>query len=143
MDKTRGFTLIEMLLVMSIIMIVGSFGFKGYLSYYEKRQLDAFLAQLEEDILFTQMHAMTHKEVTDVAFYDNFYRVRTLINAPILVERYFLKDFQIEFTNANMTRKISYNNKGNIRVSGKIIVEFKKQRKTIVFQLGKGRFYYE
>lgn len=142
--NNKGFTLIEMLLVMSVIMVISTLSFYSFQSYCDKKKLDYFMEQLEEDILFAQMTAMTSQRVVYVNFGNEYYTVKDQnIFAKELLKRYYGEGIIVTFLTSSMNKQVVFYPNGNIKKIGKVQVKCKKYKYTIVFQLGRGRFYYE
>lgn len=142
--NNKGFTLIEMLLVMSVIMVISTLSFYSFQSYYDKKKLDYFMEQLEEDILFAQMTAMASQRVVYVNFGNEYYTVKDQnIFAKELLKRYYGEGIAVTFLTSSMSKQVVFYPNGNIKKIGKVQVKYKKYKYTIVFQLGRGRFYYE
>lgn len=64
----KGFTLIEMLLVLFIVMVVSSFVYKISLTITEKQVIDQFLNQVQLDIQSMQALAIEEKKTINVLF---------------------------------------------------------------------------
>jgi len=142
-NNQKGFTLVEMLVVLSIFILVSSVGYFPFQSYYEKKQLDYFVKRLEQDLLFTQLYAISHEKITTLDVYGEFYTIRNALNEPMILRRYYPKEFYIEFYNVNMGKKMIFLANGNIYRSGTVRIHYKNKKRKMVFQLGKGRFYCE
>lgn len=145
-SNQKGFTLIEMLLVLSIIMVISLFSYHSYQSYYHQKKLDNFMEQLEEDLLFTQMMAMSTQKVAYLTFFEDCYIIDYFDNGSRIASsrtRYYGEGIKVEFLTNSMNRTVFYLINGNVREFGKFRVKYKKLKYTVVFQLGRGRFYYE
>lgn len=146
MSNTKGFTLIEMLLVISVIMIISLFNIHSFQSYFEQRKLDDFMEQLEEDLLLAQMLALANQKTSNVVFFDDVYTVNYYENNKNGVKRitrYYPDGIKVEFLTNSMGRTVYFLINGNVKEFGKFRVKYKKRKTTVVFQLGRGRFYFE
>jgi type II secretory pathway pseudopilin PulG len=65
MKKLKAYTLLEMLVVMSIMMIILGIGFNAYASFTETTKFNQDVADLRSDILITQRAAMLLKKEAD------------------------------------------------------------------------------
>lgn len=145
-SKQNGFTLIEMLIVMSVIMLISLFNIHSFQNYMEQKKIDSFMEQLEEDLLYAQMCAMANQAITYVRFYDDRYFIEYYENGSnekTTYCRFYQEGIKIQFLTNSMGKKVIYNPSGNVKEFGKFQVKYKKLKYTVVFQLGRGRFYYE
>lgn len=144
MKRKNGFTFVELLLVLSIVMVVSAVSYFSLRPYNDKRHLDTFMEQLEKDLLFAQMLAMSRQETVRVSFIDDgVYRVITATGEEIMLERHYDEDIIIFFWNTIMSKQVKFLDNGNIQVSGTVKITYKNQMYKLIFHLGKGRFHYE
>lgn len=144
--KQKGFTLIEMLIVLSVMMIISLFSFHSFQSYYERKKLDNFMEQLEEDLLFTQMMAMANQRLTKIFFLEDNYTITYYDNDSSEekeIVKYYGDGIKIDIFTSSMNRMVCFNINGNVKDFGKFRVKYKKRKYYVVFQLGRGRFYIE
>lgn len=140
-NKQRGYSLVEMLLVLSIIMIVSSVTFFQLNSLGSQKKIDYFFEQFRDDMFFAQIHAMGHGQSVKIYFNDKdaSYKIVMVSTGAILVKRDLLPMF--ELNTLPVKGNVSYLGNGGISKSGTIWVSYKDRLFTITFLLGEGRFY--
>jgi competence protein ComGD len=142
MKSEKGFTLIEMLLVLLIVSMLSGIAYVNLIPLYEKKKIEQFFEQLNEDILFMQELAISTNKRTNLQWFPQSHRYiiqQTYEEGPVLV-RYYDRGIQADLhTFPNI---MTYTGSGNINRGGTIYVYYKQKAYKIVFQLGKGRFYY-
>jgi competence protein ComGD len=142
MRKQSGFTLIEMLMVLTIVSVLTVVAFPEMRSLIEVKQINYFIAQFKDDMLYAQQYAMAHKTPVAIVFYheEPTYRI-TEENTfgRILLHRSYSPKLQIKLT--TLQSPLIFSPNGNINKSGTIFVTYGKQTYKIVFLLGKGRCY--
>ncbi|UOY93993.1 type II secretion system GspH family protein [Ectobacillus sp. JY-23] len=136
----QGFTFLETLLVLSIVSILLIVSF-GLYPKYEARVLEHFLEQLQKDIMFMQQTAMSHNIRHRLHWFpsDSRYVITGEGTVAVLVRNYDT-DIQVRFETLSLP--LIYSANGNISRGGTMYVSYKKSIYKVVFQLGKGRFYY-
>ncbi|KHF31150.1 hypothetical protein LR68_00098 [Anoxybacillus sp. BCO1] len=65
----RGFTLIEMLIVLFVVTSIMSFTVPPFQHVLAERQLQYFLEQFRNDMLYAQQYAMSRKKTVAIIFY--------------------------------------------------------------------------
>lgn len=142
--KKNGFTLLEMLIVLSAISILSVVTYFNLSSIYEKQKIDQFINQFSQDILFMQQSAISHRNRHTLRWFPNQAKYSVTSSGetdPVLV-RYYPSDIQVNLN--TFPNPMAYGADGNINRGGTIIVSYKTKTYYIVFQLGRGRFtYYE
>jgi competence protein ComGD len=139
-QNEKGFTLVEMLVVLSITMILLLFPFMQIRKIEDEQKLKLFLQQFQSDLFLAQQNAIINQETTHVYINNGRYELRALLTSPSFIIRQY--DPKIRFTFLTMYT-IDFGIDGNITKSGKIEVEYKNIRYFITFHLGIGRFSYE
>jgi competence protein ComGD len=142
MCKERGFTLIEMLIVFTIISVLIMLSIPKMDRLVEKKQIDYFIEQFKDDLLYAQQYAMTNKSSVIIAFYHQqpVYRIMEgSVFGRILLHRSYSANLQIQ--PVTLEPPLIFLPNGNVNKSGTILVTYGKQTYKIVFLLGKGRFY--
>ncbi|WP_181502717.1 competence type IV pilus minor pilin ComGD [Paranoxybacillus vitaminiphilus] len=142
MRKESGFTLIEMLIVLTIINVLLMLSIPKMDRLVEKKQTDYFIEQFKDDMLYAQQYAMTHKSSVIIVFYDQqpVYRItEESVFGRILLHRSYSDKLQIQ--PVTLQSPLIFLPNGNVNKSGTILVTYGKQTYKIVFLLGKGRFY--
>jgi prepilin-type N-terminal cleavage/methylation domain-containing protein len=66
MKEERGFTLIELVVVVSIVMLLLAWGVPSYSTWKMKHDIETQMAQLYSDLQYTRMYAYGNKVVTGV-----------------------------------------------------------------------------
>ena len=130
MLNNRGFTLIEMLFVVSIMIIISSFSFV----YHKKNINTKEQVSLISGIFYeAKMRALVNKRKVICEVYqdkivmnDNDYKKTVILN-----KGYF-------FRNRHM---FSYNEKGHIKIAKTLVLRTPYNEVRFVFQVGSGVFY--
>lgn len=141
-----GFTLIEMLIVMSVIMIISIFSFHSFQTYNDQKKLDSFMKQLEEDLFFAQMMALANQKNAKVIFFEDTYIINYYENNSkkrIELTKYYSEGVKIDIFTSAMNREVIFLSNGNVQEFGRFRVKYKNLKYFVIFQLGRGRFYYE
>ncbi|WP_209123046.1 competence type IV pilus minor pilin ComGD [Alkalihalobacillus sp. BA299] len=138
----QGYTLIELLIVLTIISIVGSVTLIFLHSSYSSYERNQLVSQLENDLYYTQQLAISNG--TPSVFYINtsksIYGVKQ--NNQLIYEQPF--NLNVTFERGSLgIDDIKFLSNGNISKSGTLFMYVENQRYAIVFLLGKGRFYIE
>jgi competence protein ComGD len=140
-NNQSGFTLIEILLVLTIFMVMSSYSFLQIKPVYEAKKLQSFFQTLENDLLYAQNYAMSHSETVYVYFIDQEFHYKVLVGASrreVLRRNY---STNITIPNNNLTSGVNYLSNGNLSKSGTILFDYKGAVYKVTFLLGKGRFY--
>lgn len=142
--KKNGFTLLEMLLVLSAISILSVVTYFNLSSIYEKQKMNQFMHQFSQDILFMQQVAMSRHNRHTFRWFPNqaSYSITSSGETNPVLVRYYPSDIQVNVN--TFPNPMSYGPDGNINRGGTIIISYKSKTYHVVFQLGRGRFtYYE
>jgi competence protein ComGD len=142
MRKESGFTFIEMLIVFTIISVMLMLSVPKMDRLVEKKQIDYFIEQFKNDLLYAQQYAMTHKSSVTIVFYhpQPVYRIMEgSVFGRILLHRSYSANLQIH--PVTLQSPLIFSPNGNVNKSGTILITYGKQTYKIVFLLGKGRFY--
>jgi competence protein ComGD len=142
LNNERGFTMVEMLLVLCIVSVIGSLVFVNLSSAYESKKIDHFMEQLYIDLLYAQEYAMSHSFDMKVHFREGHYEIRgSAYNDPTVLKRTY--DDEIVVDVVTVSNPVVFKKSGNIEKPGAVFVGYKDKRFRLVFQLGRGRLYYE
>lgn len=141
----KGFTLIEMMMVLFIITAATGIALVSFQSLHESRQTEHFLEQLKKDLYLAQEYAMSHNKKVHLTFShaDHLYTIKAQWrDSPILTNNY---DNSIAVKNDyNMGLIVTFvKGSGNISKIGKLKIQTPQGVYLIVFHPGKGRFYIE
>ncbi|MGM7681546.1 competence type IV pilus minor pilin ComGD [Cytobacillus sp. Hm23] len=137
----RGYTLIEVMIVLAIVSIMASVSVLQINPLIEKRKVAHFFAQLENDIFYAQIYALSNQKSITLLFSNQdstYYVLSNGMSSPIM-QRSFDKGFNIE--KGTLGLSISFRSNGAISQAGTLIVNHHDKKYKVVFLLGKGRFY--
>lgn len=137
--ERNGFTLIEMLLVLTVLSILISLALPAHSSSLTKQQENQFIEVLQNDVLLIQNQAsITSKERMYIRFYDDHYLVLHGRNPS-----YAKRDYPDGWSLLTSNRILEFHLNGTVLSPRTFIMHSKKERIALVFPLGKGRFYIE
>lgn len=142
MKNSGGFTMVEMLIVLSaflMLSLTSAFLFSPQKDMLEK---ELFFTQLKSDLLYGQQYAISHQETIIVHFMpeNNYYYIRNMdYAAPYLAKRYYSPDIKVKQGSMNLL--FHYQADGNIDSFGSIYFIAGSKKYKMMFQIGKGRFY--
>ncbi|MBE5104237.1 type II secretion system protein [Bacillus thuringiensis] len=140
--KQKGFTLLEMLLVLFAISVLSMVTYFNVHSLYEKQKVEQFLRQFSNDILYMQQLAINRQTHYTLRWYKekNVYYIGESGTNHSIVQRDYDNDIQIDLY--TFPNPMTYNPSGNINKGGTILLSYRSYKYQIVFQLGRGRFMY-
>lgn len=138
MAKHNGFTLLELLIVLSIWSLLVLLSVPILVKNLDEQEIQQFFKVFEHDVLYIQYVATTsaNKEAS-IHFGNGYYTVRNG-STNQSIRRDFPSNWKID---TRSIQYISFNNKGTIRQAGTIEVETNQSNYSVVFPLGKGRGY--
>jgi len=141
-DNEAGFTLIEMLIVLSIVSLILSIMFIDYSSRSDEQSFDTWYQQFELDLLYSQKYTMVTRQVLRLSINrdSNSYSLRNDGSSPALITRKIPEDWDVRVT--SVRNPISFTRYGQIVGPGSISVRTKNARYSITFPFGKSRSYY-
>ncbi len=135
----RGYTVIEMLIVLFIVMCLSAIVVKYSLKAAETRELEQFFTQIQLDIQYIQTYSMHQMEYISIKFEGS--SKRYIIKKDIfteLFERPFPKG--VEFIpSSSSIYTIIYNGNGNVMTPGTVYFKTPQGIKKVVITLGRGR----
>lgn len=139
--NNQGFTLIESLVVLSIVVIITSsilFLIKPHQLFFESK---LFLSQLQSDLLVAQQYAISHQREITVTIIpeQQYYYIRERYDAPFVIERYYSSEVIIQPGSLPLSFKFLPN--GNANQIGSFYIQIGEVFYKFTMQLGKGRFY--
>lgn len=140
MKKQSGFTLVELLLVLSILSILLLLSVPLNISGLQKHQDEQFLETFQYDVLYIQHLATTTTD--DKRVYIRFQNDRYSIieNTKTLETRYYPDGWEMD---PRTMEELSFKSTGTVRQPGRIKMTSKNNTYFVVFPLGKGRGYVE
>jgi competence protein ComGD len=137
----KGFTLIESLLVLSIILVISSITVFFVKPQYEKKESEAFLSQFEADLFYGQQYAISHQlEVTvNISSDQHYYYMRTGFNVPPIVMRTYSS--AVTVSPGSLPLNFKFTPSGTVSKFGTLIIQCGSKQFEMTFLIGKGRFY--
>lgn len=139
-ENQRGFTLIEMVFAMSLLVILSSLSVFIVTSQQTTLNENQFITQLEADLYYAQAFAIANQSLLQVKIYPNLnrYSIRGDEYVGSIVDRYYNED--IVFVNEN-TISFTINTRGNVSKFGTYEFRIGEQPYKLTILIGKGRFY--
>lgn len=140
--KQKGFTLLEMLLVLFAISVLSVVTHFNVTSLHEKQKVEQFLKQFSNDILYMQQLAIKRQQHYTLRWFKEkqMYYISESKTDLLIVKREYDKDVQMDLH--TFPNPMTYNPSGNINRGGTILLSYRGYEYEIVFQLGRGRFTY-
>ncbi|MDR4888922.1 competence type IV pilus minor pilin ComGD [Fredinandcohnia sp. QZ13] len=137
----KGFTLIEALIVLSIVIIISSISLLQLRPLHESKKMDQFLEQLQNDIFLSQQFAISNSDPATLYFSSSgsYYRLTRGNSQEVLLVRKIDPAIRIQFT--TLGQYLVFTSNGNIQRAGEIRFRYKDSIYIVTFLLGKGRFY--
>jgi competence protein ComGD len=137
--KQWGFTLIEMLIVLTIVMIITSITFLQLKPLVNQKHIDHFFEQFTDDLLLAQIFAMSHGQSVAIIFIESEPAYKIVANSKVLTRRTLPHMFSLK--TASIGGQVFYRSNGGISKSGTLYITYGTRNFKIVFLLGEGRFY--
>ncbi|PGB45236.1 comG operon protein ComGD [Bacillus anthracis] len=140
--KQKGFTLLEMLLVLFAISVLSMVTYFNVHSLYEKQKIEQFLRQFSNDILYMQQLAINRQKHYTLRWHKDrhMYYIGESSTDLSIIKREYDSDIQLDLN--TFPNPMTYNPSGNINRGGTIFLLYRSYKYEIVFQLGRGRFTY-
>ncbi|MDA1589339.1 MULTISPECIES: comG operon protein ComGD [unclassified Bacillus cereus group] len=140
--KQKGFTLLEMLLVLFAISVLSMVTYFHVHSLYEKQKIEQFLRQFSNDILYMQQLAINRQKHYTLRWHKDrqMYYIGESSTDHSIIKREYDSDIQLDLN--TFPNPMTYNPSGNINRGGTILLSYRSYKYEIVFQLGRGRFMY-
>ncbi|MBH0348872.1 MULTISPECIES: comG operon protein ComGD [Bacillus] len=140
--KQKGFTLLEMLLVLFAISVLSMVTYFNVYSLYEKQKIEQFLRQFSNDILYMQQLAINRQKHYTLRWHKDrhMYYIGESSTDLSIIKREYDSDIQLDLN--TFPNPMTYNPSGNINRGGTILLSYQSYKYEIVFQLGRGRFTY-
>ncbi|MFC4320746.1 competence type IV pilus minor pilin ComGD [Litchfieldia salsa] len=137
----KGFTLIEILIVISILVMITTIPTLRLSPSYQQKVIDQFFDQLTDDLLLSQQYALSHSDTVKVYFYSSSSSYRAILvesNTEIISRNY---DENITINPNTLGSILVIRSNGNVNKAGTMQVIYGQEKYNVVFQLGRGRFY--
>lgn len=140
-SNEKGFTLIEMLLVLSVVMVITSSLFIFTTSYSEKVEERRFFRQFHLDIQRLQAIAIAEQKYTYILFYagrDGY--VARSQNVDL-----FETDMpeSVRLSSGSYLKDVYFHPNGAVKQFGSFLFETKNGDKKVTINIGQGRLNYE
>lgn len=137
----NGFTLIEMLIVLSMLSILILLAVPQQISILSKQKEEQFIEQLEFDVLLiqNQSNLLLKDSNMYIRFYDNYYSVLGGWSDSTIANRPYPDGWILIINEQHRTLKFSET--GTVINPRTLVMYSKNERISIVFPLGKGRFH--
>lgn len=136
LKSQKGFTLIEMLLVLFIVSTLLFIASVGLKKTYDDIVISTFLNTFENDIYTAQALAISSNSKVKIKFYDGYYEIVHTDG----YKRYYNSNIIID---ENNIEELYFNKNGNISQGGTMYIYYEEYEYKFIFNLGMGRFYYE
>jgi len=134
-----GFTILEMLIVLFLVMSLTAIVSKFTLKLAESKKLERFFTQIQLDIQYIQTYSMNKRQYIAMKFESSTRRY--VIQKDVfsnLYERPFPKG--VEFSpDESSIYTIVYNVNGNVRSTGTLTFQTPHGKKKVIITLGRGR----
>jgi competence protein ComGD len=140
-NSQKGFSLVESLLVLSIFMIISSITAFSLQPHHSVIEDEAFLSQLQADLLYGQQFAISHQHEVSVVFIPGQYKYEMFIRTelPPIVERHYSTSFYL--TEGSIPLYFKFLTDGNVNKFGSFYIQTKDKSYRLTLLIGKGRFY--
>ncbi|SDK55130.1 competence type IV pilus minor pilin ComGD [Sediminibacillus albus] len=137
----KGYTLVEVMLVLSITVSLIAIGFSLPRYFLHTFQTKQFFQQFNNDILYLQQLSLASKENIYLLIdpENQQYTIHQGGTGKVLIQRNIPDHCHIELRTLKMP--ISFTDKGSLRNPGTMIVDTGNNQYKVVFPLGKGRNY--
>lgn len=140
-DAKNGFSLIELLVVLSILSIILFIAVPFSYSFIERQQTKHFLNTLESDVFYVQNQSFATLQTARLTFREDHYIVFVHLDGDIKPKiRPYPKNIQVNFHQDN---RITFSNNGHYRTPHTISMIVSGEKYQLIFPLGKGRYYIE
>ncbi|MCJ7839316.1 prepilin-type N-terminal cleavage/methylation domain-containing protein [Lederbergia sp. NSJ-179] len=135
-----GFTLIEMLIVLSVISIILLFSIFMFRSFSESMQKRLFFTQLESDLYYAHAYAQNRKEAVQVRFSRGSKQYEMLVGKQ-QPELFLIRKFPPSiYIKESTISSFVITPDGNVSTFGIITFQHNQTTVKVSFNIGKGRF---
>ncbi|MGL3066498.1 competence type IV pilus minor pilin ComGD [Planococcus sp. SE5179] len=138
MLKEQGFTLLEMLLVLAVLMAIVAISIPGYQNRMVQKEEQRFFEVLQQDVYFAQSQSYASKQTAKIIFREpkGSYEIFTDLQS-VAVSRKLPATVTLKKT-SNLN-EIYFNSNGSVVQSGTFRFATNSGEKTVVVHLGRGR----
>jgi competence protein ComGD len=137
-----GFTMIELLIVLSLLVIMMGVVVLNMKPMQESREVQQFIQLLTSDLHYAQQFALTERVQVQVKF-NNTSKQYSIQSGPMNKIKTVRYPEGLYFQEVSTGLVFEYSSNGTIKKGGTILLQTKRGLYKIVFLLGKGRFYIE
>ena len=141
MKKQFGFTLMEMLIVLILFSSLLLIAIPMFNHSIQLNEIEQFFERLEKDLYESQMTAMTNEIVVRFVFSNSRRSYIIRHDLTIVKEQAFPKGLQVRKGTLELNN-LRFLPSGTISHPGTIVFLYKDEQYVLVFQLGRGRFYF-
>jgi competence protein ComGD len=144
MKNQNGFTLIEILFVLSIFLVIASVSTISIRPQYLKSEKEHFLSNLKADLFYSQQYAISQQKhlVVFILPNENRYFVKEKLSSKYIVERSIPKGVTVENgTLGALSIDFEIEPDGGVNRFGTFYFTIGKERYKITLQIGVGRLY--
>lgn len=141
LGNEQAYTLLEMLIVLTIWSVGISLTVTGGMKVWNQHQYNMFINQFSTDILYLQQQTMTKREELRLFLYPQHskYEIREGGLANVLIKRKIPKEITVELL--TLTNTIRFDKLGRIVEPGSLLIKLNDAEYKLTFPFGKGRFY--
>ncbi|MFY3793137.1 competence type IV pilus minor pilin ComGD [Ureibacillus sp. MALMAid1270] len=138
LKNQKGFTFIEMLLVLTIFTLISTIVSQLTIKTFERQAIDQFLVQVSLDIQRMQTLSMREGTHTTITFLDKWYKGHIHND---LTNYVFEKEYPsgITLESGSNLKKIKFYNNGEISDFGKVIFKTPFGKREVIVNIEKGR----
>ncbi|WP_019242546.1 MULTISPECIES: competence type IV pilus minor pilin ComGD [Bacillus] len=138
-----AFTLIELLIVLSIFIMLLSISIITLPKISEKRDMEHFLLQLSKDLHYSQAYAINRKSILFFTF-DFKKKCYFVKDGPFEKDIIILREIPetIKIEEGSLGREIMISLYGHVSVFGTWYLSSEHYRYVFTIQIGRGRHYY-
>lgn len=137
LKSNGGFTLLEMLVVLCIVIVVSSMVYQFSYKLTQKQEIDLFFSQVQLDIQRAQAFAIESGKYTTVQFSNNYYYAFQGFNSDKIFEKQYPVGIGIK--QDSTYRKVQFNPNGEVVDFGTISFITPIGLKQLIINIEKGR----
>lgn len=138
-NKQKGFTLLEMLLVLMILQVMAGVLLLSVKPVMQAYRLHYFFKQLQTDMWYAQQVAINSEKSVVLVFLNAESKYLMLSGGNLIMTRNYEKDVTLQ--TEVIQGRVSFLQDGNVDKSGTIIVKNHEKKYRVVVLIGRGRFY--
>lgn len=136
----EGFTLIETLIVLTIVTLILPISLRQYALVSERQQLSSFVSQLQDTLHFAQMTAIAEDRYVTIEFHNNTHEVEVMLGVEQIKKMVVNKE--IFFNSGTLGLNLKFTSDGAVGGNaGTLFVSTEHFSEKFIFLLGQGRFY--